>query len=166
MGSFLLISTLITIAGLIATIVAGFRATPMHAANHILFALATVVIGLFAQSMTMFFFIGTGKQLKDKVAGTADEAAVRSATRALTMKVSPAATYAMFMIMITFIMGGGVSTGKTPHWLHLTEVILTIVLFARAYWIEINAMSASATLQERFMRDTAPRPSEDPTRAQ
>ena len=80
-----------TIAGLIATIVLGFLSTPVHAAQHILLALATVIIGLFSQSMTMFFFIGTGKQLKDKTAGSGEEAEVKRATRELTMKVSPAA---------------------------------------------------------------------------
>ena len=34
------------------------------------------------------------------------------------MRVSPIATYAMAVLMVTFIMGGGVATGKTPRWLH------------------------------------------------
>ena len=67
------------------------------------------------------------------------------------MRVSPAATYAMAMLMVTFIMGGGVSTGKTPRWLHLTEVILTIVLFARAYWVEIHAMQRNAELMDHYL---------------
>ncbi len=49
MAQFLLTTTLISIAGLIATIVVGFRSTPTHAATHILLALATVLVGLFAQ---------------------------------------------------------------------------------------------------------------------
>ena len=61
MAQALLITTLLTIAGLIATMVMGFRATPAHVADHIIMALVTVVIGLFSQSMTMFFFIGTGR---------------------------------------------------------------------------------------------------------
>ena len=65
MAQFLLITTLLTIAGLLATGVMGFLASPGHVAQHILFALATAVIGLFSQSMMMFFFIGTGKELKD-----------------------------------------------------------------------------------------------------
>ncbi|MGZ8868394.1 MAG: hypothetical protein ACXW2P_08620, partial [Thermoanaerobaculia bacterium] len=115
MAQFLLISTLLTIAGLIATSIAGFMASPTRVAQHIMFALVTVVLGLFSQSMTLFFFIGTGKQLKDKVRDTIHDADVRRATRALTMKVSPAATYAMFVLMITFITGGGVASGKTPR---------------------------------------------------
>jgi hypothetical protein len=150
-AQFLLITTLLTIAGLIATSIAGFMATPVRVADHIIFALVTVVLGLFSQSMTLFFFIGTGKQLKDKVQDTVHDAEVRAATRALTMKVSPVATYAMFILMITFITGGGVASGKTPRWLHDALTIATIVMYARAYWVQIQAMNRSADLMSKYL---------------
>ena len=153
MAQFLLITTLLSIAGLIATGIMGFMATPQHVATHILIALITVILGLFSQSMTMFFFIGTGKQLKDKAAGTEGEPEVRRQTRAMSMKVSPAATFAMAVLMVTFIMGGGVASGKTPKWLHIGLTATTLVLFARAYWIEINAMTQNAKLMERYLSD-------------
>ena len=153
MAQFLLITTLLSIAGLIATGIAGFIAAPGHYAQHIFLALGTVVIGLFSQSMTMFFFIGTGKQLKDKAKGSEREADVRKSTRSLAMRVSPAATYAMAMLMVTFIMGGGVATGKTARWVHVSEVAATIILFARAYWIEIQAMQKNAELMEEYLSD-------------
>jgi hypothetical protein len=155
MAQFLLITTLLSIAGLISTSIVGFVAAPGHFAQHIFFALATVVIGLFSQSMTMFFFIGTGKQLKEKTAGGDEEAVVKHATRAMAMKVSPAATYAMAILMITFIMGGGVGSGATPRWLHLTLSVASILLYARAYWIEIRAMHENERLMEKYLRDEA-----------
>lgn len=153
MAQFLLITTLLSIAGLIATGIMGFMATPQHVATHILIALVTVILGLFSQSMTMFFFIGTGKQLKDKAAGTKGEAEVRRQTRAMSMKVSPVATFAMAVLMVTFIMGGGVASGKTPKWLHIGLTVTTLVLYARAYWIEINAMTQNAKLMEEYLSD-------------
>src|ERR1044072_9036505 len=130
MAQALLISTLVTIAGLIVTVVMGLRATPAHTADHIIVAIVTVVLGLFSQSMTMFFFIGTGKEIKDK--SNQNPEAVKQ-TRAFKAKVFPAATYAIAMLMVAVIMGGGVASGKTPHWLHLTLSIGSVVLFARAY---------------------------------
>lgn len=153
MAQFLLVTTLLSIAGILATSIAGFVASPGHDAQHIFLALGTVVIGLFSQSMTMFFFIGTGKQLKDKAKGGEHEADVKKATRALAMRVSPAATYAMAVLMILFIMGGGVATGKTPKWLHLTLAAAAVVFYARAYWIEIQAMQKNADLMEQYLSD-------------
>jgi hypothetical protein len=150
MAQALLISTLLTIAGLIATIILGIRATPAHAANHIITALVTVVIGLFSQSMTMFFFIGTGKELKDASKQDAD---VVQRTRVFKARVFPAAMWAMAAIMVTFIMGGGVGSGRTPLWLHDTLAAVSIVVFARAYWIQIRAMNENASLMERYLRE-------------
>jgi hypothetical protein len=153
MAQALLITTLLSIAGLVATSIMGFMASPQHVATHIFVALVTVVAGLFSQSMTLFFFIGTGKQLKDSTQGGPDEAAVRKTTRALTMRVSPAATYAMALLMITFIMGGGVASGKTPLWLHLGLSIASVAMYGRAYWVQLKAMIESASLMEKYLRD-------------
>lgn len=141
---------MLTIAGLIVTIVMGFRASPAHAADHIITAIVTVVIGLFSQSMTMFFFIGTGKELKD---ASQQDAQVVQRTRAFKSRVFPAAMWAMAAIMVTFIMGGGVGQGKTPVWLHDAMAALSVVLYARAYVIDIRAMNENATLMERYLRE-------------
>jgi len=69
------------------------------------------------------------------------------------MKVSPAATYAMAILMVTFIMGGGVGSGSTPRWLHLTLSAASILLYLRAYWIEIRAMNENERLIEKYLRD-------------
>ena len=158
MAQFLLITTLLSIAGLIATIVMGFLASPVHAADHILVAFTTVIVGLFSQSMTMFFFIGTGKEIKDKVKGAAEEPDVVRRTRSFKSKVFPTAMYAMLALMVTFIMGGGVATGKTPRWLHDALSFGTLVLFLRAYWVQLHAMAANADLMQRYLRDEPPQP--------
>ena len=150
MAQALLISTLLTIAGLIATIIVGFQATPAHAANHIITAIVTVVIGLFSQSMTMFFFIGTGKELKEKSAGDAD---VVQRTRSFKSRVFPAALWALAAIMVTFIMGGGVGSGKTPLWLHDALTVVSILMIARAYVIQLRAMNENASLMERYLKE-------------
>jgi hypothetical protein len=150
LAQFLLVTTLLSIACLIGTSVAGFVATPGHIASHIFWSLATVLLGLFSQSMTMFFFIGTGKEIKD--AAQNDDVVVKQ-TKAFKAKVFPTATYAMLILMVTFIMGGGVASGKTPHWLHLTLVIATIAMYGRAYWVQLQAMMENATLMEKYLRD-------------
>lgn len=154
MAQFLLITTLFSIAGLIGTMVAGYTAhDPAGIGRHILFALATVVIGLFSQSMTMFFFIGTGKEIKDKAKKAADAKTVVDQTKSFKSRVFPAALYTMLVLMVTFIIGGGVHTGKVPAWLHHVMSIASVLMFARAYWIELRAMMENATLMERFLKE-------------
>jgi hypothetical protein len=122
----------------------------VHAAQHIFLALATVVLGLFSQSMTMFFFIGTGKEIKEKSEG--DAAAVQ-ATKDFKTKVFPAAMWAITAIMVTFIMGGGVAHGKTPRLLHDALAIASLYTFGRAYWIQIRAMDANERLMGKWLSD-------------
>lgn len=150
MAQALLISTLLTIAGLVITIILGFRASAAHVANHIIVALVTVVIGLFSQCMTMFFFIGTGKELKEK---SNQDSGVVQRTRAFKSRVFPSAMWAITAIMVTFITGGGVGLGKTPLWLHDSLAALSIVMFARAYYHQLRAMNENATLMERYLRE-------------
>jgi hypothetical protein len=150
MAQALLVTTLLTIAGLVVTIVMGFRATPAHQADHIIIAIVTVVIGLFSQSMTMFFFIGTGKELKEK---SNQDAEVVQRTKAFKSRVFPTAMYAMAVIMVTFIMGGGVGSGKTPKWLHDALAAASLFMFLRAYWVQIHAMHENAGLMERYLKD-------------
>jgi len=153
MAQFLLITTLLTIAGLITTMIAGYMASPGHVAQHILLAIITTVVGLFSQSMTMFFFIGTGKQLKDNVKGTETENIVRQRIRELKSRVFPISTYSTAVLMVTFIIGGGVSSGKTPKWLHIALSIASVVMFARAYWNEIHAMNENAKVMNEYWKD-------------
>ena len=53
----------------------------------------------------------------------------------------------------TFIMGGGVSSGKTPVWLHNVLAASSIILYARAYWIEVRLMDENSRLMERFLTE-------------
>jgi len=150
LAQFLLITTLLSLAGLVATIVMGFLVSPGHAAQHIFFALATTIVGLFSQSMTMFFFIGTGKEIKEKAN---NDAGVVQKTRAFKSRVFPAAMWAIAALMVTFIMGGGVASGKTPRWLHDASAVVTLVFLARAYIIELRAMMENAVLMEKYLRE-------------
>jgi hypothetical protein len=150
LAQFLLITTLLSIAGIITTGVLGFTAAPGQIATHIFCALATVILGLFSQSMTMFFFIGTGKEIKEAAKNDAD---VVQRTKDFKTKVFPTAMYAMAALMVTFIMGGGVASGKTPHWLHIALFAASAAMYGRAYWFQLQAMLENAALMEKYLRD-------------
>jgi hypothetical protein len=153
MAQFLLLTTLLSLAGILATSIVGFLAKPGSYHQHIFFALASVVLALFSQSMTMFFFIGTGKEIKDKVKGAAEEGTVVQQTKDFKSKVFPAAMWAMTFVMVLFITGGGVAGGKTNRWVHLGLAMATVVMYGRAYWVQLRAMDENAKLMEQYLAE-------------
>ena len=45
------------------------------------------------------------------------------------------------------------STGKTPRWLHLALSIASAAMYARAYWVQLQAMTENASLMERYLKE-------------
>src|SRR5499427_10582064 len=103
----LLAGTLLAIAGFLLTAVQGFVvATHLAQADpavrflvtkHIAYAIPTVLLSLFSQSMVIFFFIGTGRLVKDEVAAFPEEERrpILSVLADLKRRTSPAATLAL-----------------------------------------------------------------------
>jgi hypothetical protein len=87
---------------------------------HIEFGMFATFLVTLAQSMTMFYFIGTGKQVKDLVLNTPLAADFIPRTKRFKALVFPPALFAMLLTMATMIVGGGVHTRAwwTPPFLH------------------------------------------------
>lgn len=148
---------MLSIGGIVATSLSGFRAIPGASTGmHIILALGTVLIALFSQSMIMFFFIGTGKEIRTKAKGVADEREVLGRIRAYRAAVFPAAMWAILAVMVTFILGGGVHRGSFPPWMHTVTAVISAYYLGRAYWIEAKAMNSNAELMDRFLREEIP----------
>ncbi len=88
--------------------------------QHILFGLFATFLVTLAQSMTMFYFIGTGKQVKDLVISHSITEGFVQRTKVFKARVFPPALWAMLFTMATMILGGGVHTKLIPSWVHLT----------------------------------------------
>src|SRR5437016_12577986 len=88
--------------------------------QHVLLGLFTTFLVTLTQSMTMFYFIGTGKQVKDLVANLPSGPQFIQRTKVFKMKVFPPSLWAMLFTMATMIIGGGVHTrvAWTPPLLH------------------------------------------------
>src|SRR5437667_10256091 len=107
----LLTSALISIICFISTLVMGFTmAARTGLSQHVLLGLFTPFLVTLTQSMTMFYFIGTGKQVKDLVAALPSGPQFVQRTKIFKMKVFPPAMWAMLFTMATMIIGGGVHT--------------------------------------------------------
>ena len=131
----LLAGTLLAIAGFLLTSVQGFvvashlaAATPaakLLVTKHVAYAIPTVLLSLFSQSMVIFFFIGTGRLVKDEVAGytEADRRSVLDVLRGFKRTTSPPATFALLSAITVFVLGGAVHTKALPSWVHLAAAM-------------------------------------------
>jgi len=137
----LLTATALALAGFLATSAGGFVLAATHGAaagplvtRHVAIAIPTVLISLFSQSMVIFYFIGTGKLVKEEVASfpEAQRAVILRALRRFKAKTSPPATFSLLSAIAVFVLGGGVHTSALPGWTHLSAAILAVLTHAWA----------------------------------
>ncbi len=159
----LLVGTLLALAGFLLTSVQGFAIAPHLAGStqaarllvtkHVAYAIPTVLLSLFSQSMVIFFFIGTGRLVKDEIAGypEPERRAVLAVLRGFKARTSPPATFALLSAIAVFVLGGGVHTGALPAWVHLSTSLLAVVTHIWALAAEWRAFLENG----RLMADPA-----------
>lgn len=147
----LLAGTLLALAGFLLTSVQGFAlaahleaahpAARMLVTRHVAYAIPTVLFSLFSQSMVIFFFIGTGRLVKDEVAGypESDRRAVLGVLRGFKAKTSPPATFALLSAIAVFVLGGAVHTRFLPSWVHLAASLVAVATHVWALLSEWRA---------------------------
>ena len=154
----LTLGTLLAIAGLAVTSVQGFAVasglsavTPLAKAlvtRHVGYAIPAVLFSLFSQSMVIFFFIGTGRLVKDETARypEAERRLILKALADLKRRTSPPATLALLSAIGVFVLGGAVHTRALPSWTHLAASVVAIALHLWALVAEWRAFGENALL--------------------
>ena len=137
----LLTSALISIICFIVTLLMGFTVVKTTLAQHVLFGFFTTFLVTLTQSMTMFYFIGSGKQVKDLAASLPSGPQLIQRTKIFKAKVFPPALWAMLFTMATMIIGGGVHTrvAWTPPLLHALLAAASLYFNIVAFWKEATA---------------------------
>jgi hypothetical protein len=150
----LLTSALISIVCFIATLIMGITMPRAGLSQHVLFGLFTTFLVTLTQSMTMFYFIGTGKQVKDLVAGLPEGGNLIQRTKVFKAKVFPPSLWAMLFTMATMIIGGGVHThvAWTPPLLHGALAAVSLYFNVVAFWKEAKYMIENNMVMEEVDR--------------
>ncbi|HEX4998394.1 MAG TPA: hypothetical protein VFY29_09215 [Terriglobia bacterium] len=117
---------------------------------HIEMGMAATFLVVFAQSMTMFFFIGTGKQVKDLVINTPMANEFIPRTKRFKARVFPPALWAMLLTMATMILGGGVHTRVLPAWIHWGLAAGALYYNLVAFWRDAKYMLEHNLLMEEL----------------
>jgi hypothetical protein len=104
--------------------------------------------------MTMFYFIGTGKHVKDLVASLPEGGNLIQRTKVFKAKVFPPALWAMLFTMATMIIGGGVHTHVTwtPPLLHAALAVASLYFNVVVFWKEAKYMAENNMLMEEVER--------------
>ncbi len=150
----LLTSALISIICFIVTLLMGFTVVKTTLAQHVLFGFFTTFLVTLTQSMTMFYFIGSGKQVKDLAASLPSGPQFIQRTKIFKAKVFPPALWAMLFTMATMIIGGGVHTrvAWTPPLLHALLAAASLYFNIVAFWKEAKYMVENNVLMEELDR--------------
>ncbi len=147
----LLTAALVSIISFVITLFMGFAiGDAAGLSQHFLFGFFTTFLVTLTQSMTMFYFIGMGKQVKDLVSALPAGGDFIRRTKVFKAKVFPPATWAILFTMATMILGGGVHTRAVwvPPILHAALAGIALYYNFIAFWREAKYMIQNNMLMQ------------------
>ncbi len=154
----LLLTTGLAVAGFLITSIQGFvlashTASPVVRAlvgQHVRWAIPTVLLSLFSQSMVIFYFVGTGRLVKDEIAIWPEEQRrpILKALAGFKRRTSPAATLALASAIGVFVLGGAAHTRALPAWTHLAASVAALAANLWAFVAEFAAFSENHDLMD------------------
>ena len=145
--------SLVSIACFLYAVLLGFTFhDPLGVGLHIEVGLFATFLVTLSQSMTMFYFIGTGKQVKDLVINTPMANDFIPRTKRFKAKVFPPALWAMLFTMATMIVGGGAHTKMFPAWIHWGLAAVALYYNIVAFWRDAKYMIEHNMLWQELER--------------
>ena len=96
-------------------------------ANHPTFALLTIIVYLFTQTLIIFYFVGIGISIRDYVKDKKLSSDFHNRSLAVKRKVYPPLLLNILLVMILFITGGAVHTGHLSARIHGLLFILSLI---------------------------------------
>lgn len=154
----LLLTTALALAGFLFTSVQGFAVASGAAGGaavakalvtrHVGIAIPTVLLSLFSQSMVIFYFVGTGRLVKDEVTGypEPERRAILRALSGFKRKTSPPATFALLSAIAVFVLGGAAHTRALPPAAHLAASIAAVLIHGWALHAEWRTFGENTAL--------------------
>jgi hypothetical protein len=146
----LLTGVVLSLVGVITTIIIGLRGTDV--ARHVSLGLFSTLITLLAHSMMMFYLIGKGKAVKDAMTEHSLAGDYYRRIAAARKPVFSIGTFAMAITMVSAILGASVDTGVLPPIVHGTIGCGAVACNLAALKIEVDALTASSRIVDELNR--------------
>ena len=131
---------------LVITGLQGYYQFHLLKANHPTFALLTVIVYLFTETLIIFFFVGTGVSIKEFTLQQKANPRFHQKSIAIKQKIYPPTLLNILLVMILFITGGAVDTGGLPGWAHGTLFLLVMGHFLYTLRIQHNCFRENTSL--------------------
>jgi hypothetical protein len=149
MAAALLTAIFASLVGLATTIYLGLTWTNTGlVSQHITIGIFSTMITLLAHSMTMFYFLGKGKAVRE---AAAEGGLSREYERRIAVARKPVfsiATLAMVVTIVTALAGASVDTGVLPAGVHGVLAYSCLALNLGALRVEIAALTESGRVVE------------------
>ena len=126
-GSALLL-IIVGVQGLLATAAPPFLSgLGVSKLSHVLWGFAITVVVIFAHTITMFYFIGTGSAVKGEARKIAALLPLYERTRKFKARTSGILTLAPLLLMAASIAGAGVAGGSVSPAVHLWMEVIAVL---------------------------------------
>jgi Na+/proline symporter len=125
------------------------------AERHMLLAIPAALFQLFGHSLTMFYFIGTGRRIKEWAAATGGNPEVLARVRAFKSRVFPSATLALALVIAVFVLGGGTSARVVPRLVHGAAAIAALLAAGVALYREAIGIAETVILMRSLPSEEA-----------
>ena len=138
--------TILSFLLLLLTALQGYFSFLIFNANHPTFALLTVIVYLFTETLIIFFFVGIGVSIKEYIQAHKANPDFHKRSLAIKRRVYPPLLLNIVLIMTLFITGGAVDTGHMPGWLHGTLFCISILHFLKAITVQHHSFRESTAI--------------------
>jgi hypothetical protein len=127
---------------------------------HMLLGVGVGTLTTVLHVMTLFHFIGSGKEIKEHAAVLGDSADIVKRLRRFKMLTSPLATFAPLFTGTAVILGGGAHMKAFPGWIHWVVALVALVFNLVAFPVEYKCLKLNneliAEVDARVRREVAP----------
>ena len=153
---------------LLLTGLQGYFGFSVLGASHALVALATIILYLFSETLIMFFFIGTGVNIKDYLKEHNGNTKLYDRVKKSKMIIFPKMMMSICLIGVVFIIGGAVDRALVPAWVHGTLFIGALLYYARLIVLEhrcfrdnTNIILEMCGIEREGVQQPTPSPSQE-----
>lgn len=136
----------LTLLLLSITALQGYIPFPIMHANHAATALMAIIIYLFTQTLIIFFFTGTGVNIRDYVKEHDLDTTLHERSKAIKYKLFSPLLLNMGGMMAVFIIGGAVHMKGFPGWAHGLIYWVVIAHYIKILIVEHECFKESTSI--------------------